>query len=269
MRGGVHPRAALTAFLLTILSLSGCVATQKDILELENQTDELKGQIGDLKKTISSMQANQADLSVQMKDLHQSLSAFTETIKESQGEMSKLSSKLDDMSAGVENKVASIGTTLSAQQAKGLEDQKAALARQEAALQSQANSPTELFNTADVRLGLKNYALAAKGFEDYIAKFPKGALIDVAIYKLGQAYYGERKWEGAGRQFALVLERYPKSGLTPSARLMYALSLINMKKNLSEARQYLESIPADFPSSPEAKAASLHLKKLAAQAGRK
>lgn len=266
MRGWICKQPLNLLMAASTLSFSGCVATQRDILDLENQTDNLKGQIADLTKTISSMQANQADLSVQMKELHQSLSAFTETIKENQGGMNKLSSKLDDLSAGIENKVASIGSTLTTQQLKGLEEQKAALARQEAVLAKQANSPTELFNTADVRLSVKNYALAAKGFEDYIAKFPQGALIDVASYKLGQAHFGEKKWESAGRQFAMVLEKYPKSGLLPSARLMYALSLINMKKNLAEARQYLESIPADFPSSPEAKAAALHLKKLAAQA---
>jgi hypothetical protein len=44
---------------------------------------------------------------------------------------------------------------------------------------------------------------------------------------------------------------------------MYALSLINMKRNVSEARQYLESVTTDFPKSPEAKAASQELKKLA------
>ncbi|MBI5630806.1 MAG: outer membrane protein assembly factor BamD [Elusimicrobia bacterium] len=241
---------------LAPLLFSGCLATQRDVLDLENQADELGAQIIELKKIVSSMQGNQADLGVQFKQLHEDMSVFTETVKQSQEDMKKLSSKLDDLSVGLSNKVAAIGSTLTNQQAKSLEEQKAALA-------SQANSPTELFNTADVRLGLKNYSLAAKGFEDYVAKFPKGALIDVATYKLGQAYYGDRKWEAAGRQFALLLEKYPKSGLIPSARLYYALSLVKMKKNLPEARQYLESIPADFPSSPEAKAAARELKKLA------
>jgi tol-pal system protein YbgF len=173
--------------------------------------------------------------------------------------MSKLSSKLDDMGAQVTSKVASIGTTLSAQQAKNLEEQKAELAKAE---KERANSPTDLFNTADVRLAVKSYSLAAKGFEEYIAKFPKGALVDVATYKLGYAYYGMKRWADAGRQFALVLEQYPKSDMTASARLMYAMSLINMKKSLDEAKQYLESITIDFPRSPEAKAAQAELHKL-------
>lgn len=242
----------LLAALLT-LPLGGCVATQRDIIELSNQADELKEQIADLKKTVGSMQANQADLSVQMKQLNESLVAFTEAVKENQGEMAKLSSKLDDMGQAVTAKVSAIGTSLSAQQAKSLEEQKAALAQ---------SGPSELFNHADVRLGLKSYELAAKGFEDYLARYPNGALADAAAYKLGQSYYGLKKWEKAGQQFAVVLERHPKSGLTPSARLMYALCLVNLKRNLSEARQYLESITVDFPKSPEAKAAAEHLKKL-------
>lgn len=242
--------AALTA------SFTGCVATQRDMLELENQTDELKHQIGDLKKTVTSLQANQADLSTQMKQLNESLLASTEATREGTEHMAALSSKLDDMSERVTSKVAAIGSSLSQQQAEGLEKQKA----------ERSSSPTELFNTADVRLGVKSYDLAAKGFEEYLAKYPKGALADVATYKLGQAHFGRKKWEEAGRQFAVVLESYPKSEMTASSRLMYALSLLNMKKDakgLEEARQYLESVVADFPRSPEAKAAQAQLAKLA------
>lgn len=248
---------AAALVLLAAVSLSGCVATQRDVLDLEAQSDELKKEVVDLKKTITSLQANQADLSVQMKSLHEDLSANTEAAKDNQDKMTRLSSKLDDMSAAIEAKVASIGTTLSAQQQKSLDEQKAA-----AAAAASRENPTDLFNTADVRLGVKDYALAAQGFEKYTEKYPKGALIDVATYKLGQAYYGLRQWQKAGQQFAVVLDKYPKSEMTPSARLMYAMSLVRMKKNLDEARQYLESVTADFPKSPEAKAAAAELKKL-------
>lgn len=248
----------LAALAALTLPFTGCVATQRDILELENQSDELKHQIADLKKTVSSLQANQADLSQQMKTLNESLSQFTETVKDNNEHMASLSSKLDDMSEKVTSKVASIGSTLSQQQAESLEKQKAELEKA-----SKANSPTELFNTADVRLSVKSYDLAAKGFEEYLNKFPKGALVDVATYKLGQSYFGLKRWEEAGRQFAVVLDKFPKSEMTASSRLMYALCLVNMKKGLDEAKQYLESVTVDFPNSPEAKAAQTHLKKLA------
>jgi tol-pal system protein YbgF len=244
--------------LLAALLLSGCVATQRDVLDLENQTDELKREVLELKKTITSLQGNQADLSVSMKQLHTDITTYTETIKDNQDQMRRLGSKLDDMSAAVEQRVAAIGTTLTNQQAKSLEEQKTAAARE---------NPSDLFNTADVRLGVKDYALASKGFEEYLNKYPKGALIDVATYKLGQAYFGLKLWEKAGRQFAVVLDKYPRSEMTASSRLMYALSLVRMKKNLDEARQYLESVTNDYPSSPEAKAAAAELKKLSAKKG--
>lgn len=232
--------------LAALLFLGGCVATQRDVLELESHTE-------DVKKSVNSLQANQADLSVQLKQLHEDLAAYAESSKDMQAQMSKLSSKLDEMTAAIEQRVASIGSTLTAQQAKGIEEQKAAASRE---------NPTELFNTADVRLGVKDYALAAKGFDEYLSKYPKGALVDVATYKLGEAYFGLRKYESAGRQFAVVLEKYPKSEMTPSARLRYALCLIRLNKSLPEARQYLESVVDDFPRSPEAKAAAAELKKI-------
>ena len=261
----------LGLLLASAATLGGCVATQRDMLDLGNQTDELKHQVADLKKTISSMQSNQADLSVQMQRLQEGLTAFGETVRHSEGQMSDLSSKIDDLAATIGNKVAAIGTTLTTVQAKSLDEQKASLAQQEAALtnQLQQTAPSELFQAADVRLNKKSYDLAAKGFEEYMSRFPKGALADVATYDLGEAYYGLKKWESAGRQFGVYLEKYPKSGLVASARIKYALCLINLRKNPTEARQYLESVVADFPASPEAKAAAQHLKKLAAAPGKK
>ncbi|MBI4061340.1 MAG: tetratricopeptide repeat protein [Elusimicrobia bacterium] len=239
------------------LMLSSCIATQRDMLDLSQQSEEVKTQVEELKKTVGSLQANQADLSVSIKQLREELSAYTETVKSSQGDMSKLSAKLDELGAQLSGKVAALGQTISKVQSEGLEEQKAALA--EAKRESGA---TDVFYTAEKRLQAKDHAQAAKGFEQYLRDFPAGSLVDVATYDLGLAYYGLRSWEKAGRQFAVVLDKYPKSGQTPGARLHYALSLINLKKGGDEARAYLESVLADFPKSAEAKEAAAALKRL-------
>ncbi|MDX6768622.1 MAG: tetratricopeptide repeat protein [Elusimicrobiota bacterium] len=250
-------RLAGAVLVLACAGLSGCVATQKDVLDLSEQTDELKTQVEDLKKTVGSMQANQADLSVQIKQLREDLAAYTETVKTAMGDMGKLGGKLDELGAQISGKVAQLGQTLSQAQQKGLEEQKAALesAKREV-------SATDLFVTAEKRLQAKDFAQAAKGFEQYLKDNPKGELVDVATYDLGLAYYGQRAWDKAGRQFAVVLEKFPKSGQTPGARLHYALSLVGLKRSPDEARAYLESVVADFPRSPEAKEAAAALKKL-------
>lgn len=235
------------------LFLSSCVATQKDMLDLSQQSEELKTQVEDLK-------ANQADLSVSIKQLREDLSAYTETIKASQDDMGKLSTKLEELGAQISGKVAALGQSLSQAQQKGIQEQKEALA--EAKRESGA---TDVFVTAEKRLQAKDYAQAVKGFEQYLKDFPKGDLADVAIFDLGLAHYGLRQWEKAGRQFALVLDKHPKSGQTPGARLHYALCLINLKKAGDEARAYLESVQTDFPKSSEAKEATAVLKRLAAK----
>ena len=262
------------AALGLVLALSGCLATQQDVLGLSQQNDELKGQADDLKKTVSSLQANQADLAVQIKQLHEDMTAYSETVKASMGNMDQLSAKLDDVAAQLSGKVAQLGVTLSAAEEKGLDAQQKSLeAQQKALLQQKAEletqgretQATELLLTAEKRLQANDYAQAASGLEDYLKKFPAGALTDVATYDLGLAYDGQRLWEKAGRQFAVVLERYPKSGQTPGARLHYALCLLGLRKSRDEARTYLESILADFPNSPEAKSAAAELKRLAAK----
>jgi TolA-binding protein len=254
-------RAAAVAL---VLALTGCVATQKDVLDLSQQSDDLKTQVQELEKTVSSMQANQADLLVQIKSLHEDLTAYSETVQASMGNMDQLSAKLDAMAEGLSGKVAQLGATISAAQEKDLASEEKALEQQKAELEAQGRetSATELLLTAEKRLSAHDYAQAAAGLEDYLKKFPGGALTDVATYDLGLAYYGLKKWEKAGVQFAEVLEKYPKSGQTPGARLHYAISLIRLHKSPDEARTYLESIQADFPKSPEAAEAGAALKHL-------
>lgn len=243
-----------------LASLNACVATQQDVLDLEAQTDALKQQIVGLQQTLSSLQSNQADLSEEVKNLHDDLGVYTETIKENEGQMKDLASKIDDMRVQIANQVLSIGKALTTQQIKSMEAQKAALEKD---AKSRANSPTELFNAADIRLGLKEYDLAAQGFQGYIQKFPSGAFADAALYKLARCYYGLKNWKKAGEKFAVFMTRYPKSNLIPSARLMYARSLIHLGGKKKEARQYLESVENDFPGTPEAHAAGLTLKRIA------
>ncbi len=254
----LRPSAAILLGAVTLLS--GCVATQQDVLDLESQSDQLKAQITNLNKTVNDLQANQADLAIQMKQLGDNLGTFTEAVRENQDEMTKLSSKLDDMSAAVATKVAQIGSSLTTAQQKSFQAQQQALQKAE---QERLNSPTELFNTADVRLALRDYALAEAGFSQYVQKFPDGALIDAATFKLAQSYYGQKKWKDAGQQFALFLQKFPKSDMIPSARLYYALCLLDLGRGKKEAREYLESIVSDYPKSPEAKQAAQYLKKLA------
>ncbi|HAH05037.1 MAG TPA: tol-pal system protein YbgF [Elusimicrobia bacterium] len=264
--------------LAAALLCSGCLATQRDMLDLSAQTDTLTVQISSLKKSLASMQSNQADLAVKLDQLHKETSVLNEALKDSQQSNSRLSSKLDDLGAVLAAKVTNIGETLSAQQKKLAEIREQEATAQEEnrrkeeerrkadeakkAAETAGPPPSQLYNAAFVQLNQKKYDLAAQGFTVYLQKFPKGEVADLATYYLGQALHAQKKNEEAARQFALVLDRFPKSDLTPAARLKYATCLIDMKTRLEEAKRYLQSIPEDFPASPEAKIAVQTLKEL-------
>lgn len=270
------------------LALSGCVATQRDMLDLSQQTDEVKASVADLKRSIASMQANQADLAVKMDQVRSDLSVFTETLKDSQDRMSKLGSKLDDVEVVLGQKVSQLGESLTKGQQQQLAAQKASQqaaeqaardaagaaeaaakkAAEEAIKQSAppAGSPTpsQVFHDAQRNLNRKSYDLAGTGFETYLKLYPKGEMADLALFYLGEARYGSKAWEEAAKQYAQVLDRYPKSDITAAARLKYAMSLLNLKtaSYSAEAKRYLQSIQDDFPKSPEATAAGKLLAKL-------
>lgn len=259
------------------LLLSGCVATQRDLLDLSQQQDELKLQVLELKKSVSSLQANQADLTVKMDQVHADLGVFTETMKDSQASMGRLSAKLDDLQAALDQKMSGLGETLSRKQeqlaaqfasqqaaSKGTGDPQPSGEAEKAA--ASAQTPGQLFHSAQIHLSKRNYALASQGFEAYLQKYPKGEVADLAAYYLGESYYGLKEWEKAAKRYALLLDRHPRSDMVPSARLKYASCLINLKTSLPEAKRYLESVSEDFPKSPEASAAQKLLKRLAAPA---
>jgi TolA-binding protein len=265
----VSPRRALVV-ALAALALSGCVATQQDVLGLAQQSDDLKAQIVDLKTTVTSLQANQADLSVQIQQLRSDLAAYSDTVKASIGNMNQLSDQLNDVAARLSGKVTELGQTLEQAQQKALEAQQQALEAQKAQLEAQGRETeaTELLLTGERRLQAHEYARAAASLEDYLKRFPKGALNDSATFDLGLAYYELGEWEKAGVRFATVIEKYPKSGQMPGARLRYALCLIHLKKSGGEARAYLESVVRDFPRAPEAKEAASELRRLDEAAAR-
>lgn len=274
-------RAPLFCVLLAALT-AGCVATQKDILDLSQQTDGMTLQIHQLKKVMSSLQANQADLNERLAEMHRGMDALGSNLSENKEAMSTLSAKIDDLGSALGHKFSNLDTSIQKTRdlIKDREDRDAAereRSKQEEAARRAAEeerrkqeeskraeeekrkaegpTPSQIYHKARVQLSQKQYDMAAEGFKLYINDYPNGEVADLAAYYLGQVRYAQGQWELAARNFALVLDRHPKSDVTPAARLRYALALMKMKTHLEEAKRYLESIPQDFPRAPEAQKA--------------
>jgi tol-pal system protein YbgF len=296
---------------VALLLLSGCLATQQDMVGLSQQGDSMSLKMNQLKKIVASMQANQADLNEKLDQMHADVTGLSENLEDNYKQMSKLSGKLDDVQAVIGNQVSSLDKEIGANREllkaaeirrrreaeerrvreearrkneaerkaaqEKVKQQKAARLKKEAqAAAAEAKKkkkksgkkkgvadgpkPSELFHSARIQLGKKQYEGAEQGFTLYLEKYSKGENADLALYYLAQTHYARDEWKKAARQYAKVLDQHPDSEITASARLRYALCLMGMKKHLEEAKQYLQSIPEDFPRTPEAKKAKELLK---------
>lgn len=215
------------------LLLSGCIASERDM-------GTLKLQLRELNDTLAMMQTNQAELASKMEELNQNLSVSNENLSGLDGQIFKLSTKLDDISASV-------------RPASG------AAAQQHTPVV--AMLPSDLFNESKNHLNKESYELAVTGFKLYIDKYPEGENAEQARIYLGDAYMGQEQYKPAAVEYATVLQKYPTSKIIPTARLKYARSIIPLGKT-EEAKRYYSYIIKDFPKSPEAKLAKEELEKL-------
>jgi len=222
------------------LLASGCVATQQDMLQMQSQMD-------DLNTSLNNMQKNQAELAVKMEDLSKNLNSSSESMKDISGQMDRLTSRLDEIDTSMNKRVNAIGQTIRKQQ----EDVAASLL------------PAKIYNDAYNAFLNNNFDGAANGFKSYLSKFPSGEMAEGAYFYLGESLYLKEHWQDAALAYANVLEKFPRSGRVPAARLKYAMALLKLPEDKKpEAIKYLQSVVKDFPQSQEAKTAKDYLDRL-------
>ena len=222
------------------LLASGCVATQQDMLQMQSQMD-------DLNNSLTNMQKNQAELAVKMEDLSRNLNSSSESMKDISVQMDRLTARLDEIDNSMNKRVNAIGQTIKKQQ----DEVESALL------------PAKTYNDAYSAFLNNNFEGAAAGFKAYLSKFPAGEMAENSYFYLGESLYLKERWQEAALAYANVLEKFPKSGRVPAARLKYAMALLKLPGDKkAEAVKYLQSVVKDFPTSQEAKTAKDHLTRL-------
>lgn len=99
-----------------------------------------------------------------------------------------------------------------------------------------------------------------EGLQAFLKKHPKHELAVNATYWVGEAYYGEKKFENAILQFQDVLKKYPQHNKAASAQLKQALAFQSLGDK-ETATVLLKKVVKNYPDSPEAKKAQERLDK--------
>lgn len=110
----------------------------------------------------------------------------------------------------------------------------------------------------------RRYPEAISAFTEFLTKYPNGDLAPNARYWLAEAYYVTNQNEPALAAFRAVVEKDPQSSKARGAWLKIGYLLHALGKR-DEARQVLEQVAKDYPTSAEANMARQRLDRIAGE----
>lgn len=212
------------------LTLQGCMlATQQDLMRLDDDLTHLR--------------KSQADMVTKMTDLSGNLEALNSQLESSQQRMSSLSQKLDDLQSDLARRFNVLSGQVTGTTTQG------------------ASSPGDLFRIAYNDYQGGKFDLALVGFRNFLTQNGRTELAPQAQFYLGECEFGRRNFVDAAREYARVVEQWPKSDFAPKALYKRAVSLQQINKR-AEAREALNHLFKEYPRSEVTKSARDLLKDL-------
>jgi tol-pal system protein YbgF len=112
----------------------------------------------------------------------------------------------------------------------------------------------------------KHYDLAMQEFQDYLRYYGDTDLASNAQFYLGEIAFMQSQFQQALDAYNKVIENYPKSFKTASARMRKGFCLAELGQKAAAIRE-LRTVVRQFPGTDEAKRSAAKLKELGATVG--
>jgi tol-pal system protein YbgF len=112
----------------------------------------------------------------------------------------------------------------------------------------------------------KHYDLAMQEFQDYLRYYGETDLASNAQFYLGEIAFMQSQFQQALDAYNKVIENYPKSFKTASARMRKGFCLAELGQKAAAIRE-LRTVVRQFPGTDEAKRSAAKLKELGATVG--
>lgn len=117
------------------------------------------------------------------------------------------------------------------------------------------------YDTAINFLKKGSYDRAAKGFRDFLTKYPQSTLRDNARYWLGETYYVMRNFRQAVDEFTKAIRENPKTPKAADILLKIGYSHYELGE-WAKARSNLNQVISSYSGTPAAKSAEQRLAKM-------
>ena len=103
--------------------------------------------------------------------------------------------------------------------------------------------PEKQFNFAESYFSNKNYLRSIAEYERYIYFFPDGDKVELAMYRIGMAYFEGGRFKDAIFSFNKILEKYPKTDTYVNAYFMISECRVK-REEFGEAILHLQNLLA-------------------------
>jgi tol-pal system protein YbgF len=123
-----------------------------------------------------------------------------------------------------------------------------------------------LYSNALRDINGKHYDLATEEFQDYLRYYGDTDLASNAQFYLGEIAFMQNQFQNALDAYNKVIENYPKSFKTASARMRKGFCLAELGQKASAVRE-LRAVVRLYPGTDEARRAAAKLKEMGATVG--
>lgn len=236
-------------FALGLLGAQGMAHAAASNKELESQSAALEARLSALEKRTSQ---SLVELQQQIETSRQELRALRGQIEEARHDLDSLQQQQRDLYGDLDRRLLLIenagGTaTPSAASAPSTPDVMFA-------------DEASVYGDAFAAMKAGRYEEAAKGFQLYLTKYPKGPRADNASYWLGEAQYVQQDYTGALKSFQSV-SAFPESRKLPDALLKVGYCQYELKA-FKNARATLQRVISTYPDADAAKLAQTRIDKM-------
>ncbi len=248
----------VTAFfiplVLSALSFGVSAATSKQSLELRIQHLE------ELNQTRNKVQA---DFSFQLSQLQAEIRMLTGLVEENQFKLKQIQDRQRDLYRDIENRFSGLSrssgninnrnsnrssskkkqsTVITKKPTAGIKTSNIQKNNQNSSASSGARRE---FDAAFSLVRNKNYTAAIEAFKAFLIKHPNSNYSANARYWMGQVFLVQKNTEAAEKQFALLIEEFPKASKTPQAKLKLADIFFKQEK-WNEAKSYYSDVAKNY-----------------------
>ncbi len=254
-------------FLLAAVGLSGCGASQQDIITLNQRLNNVERQVStqlrnnrtlvqNYKKKEQGIRQQTAGARANIERLKEDLRLLKGDFEENNYQLERRLKFFEASIQNLESRMAHIEKTLNIKTTRinqieeyldiEPERESGASRTQPKAISKKVLSEDEIYTAAIQLIDAKKYEAGRKKLKTFLKRHPQSTRADNAQFWIAETYFREEWYEKALIEYQNVIERYPKGNKVPAAYLKQALAFekIGDKAN---ARLVLKELIRKFP----------------------